>query len=791
MAGTLGIATLETAVDTKGLDKGLKETKNLAEKAVGEVKKGFQTALGFGLADAVQMGVAAVKQFVTDSLDEFQTFEKGAAEVFTLMPGITQDAMDQMKADVLDFGVAVGRQSDEVLPALYQAISAGVPSENVFDFMQVASNAALGGVTDLETAVDGITSVVNAYGSEAISAQQASDVMFTAVRLGKTDFEQLSTSLFNVIPTAASLGVSFTDVSASLAALTAQGTPTSVATTQLRAAFVEASKSGSKLDEALRALHGKGFADLIKSGMTSTEVFLSLRQSTPEQEFRDLFSSVEASNAVLGLTNDTALGIIDTFGTMEGAIGATDAAAATMADTMEHLRDRVEATDEAVKIHTGGLLGPVKKAYFEWRLGMNEVTLAQFALSDALENGTISQERYNEIMRQFNRGQIDAEGITRSLTGTTEKQSKATEIATDDMAAWYGAAATAVTVMTELNDTTNNSEAVIRLAGRQVLELGGSFQMTSQEAEDLAYATGELTGHEEAMADASQTVKERLDAQAEAAELAAEQADILAEALAATEARIGGYFNAALPAVEQTGTLAEEMFNMGQNADLSAEELIILAAATGNYTAEQLEAALKTALMKENINQLVTAIQNGTTSAEGAVAALKLLETGQADTAAEAINLATEAANVNTELDGISGSAIDAATNLNAIPSEIGVHIAITSDPIPDLPNYPGGGQQPQAFASGGWTGSGGGIVHPQELVIPADVLRGGINDMMSFAQRHVPNGVMGAGGSGLTISVDARGSTNAGETEAAVRRGVQAALREAGRRADIISRNL
>ena len=88
----------------------------------------------------------------------------------------------------------------EVLPALYQAISAGVPSDNVFDFLETANKAAVGGITDLSTSVDGITSVVNAYGSDVISAAEASDLMFTAVKEGKTDFGQLSDSLFQVIP---------------------------------------------------------------------------------------------------------------------------------------------------------------------------------------------------------------------------------------------------------------------------------------------------------------------------------------------------------------------------------------------------------------------------------------------------------------------------------------------------------------------------------------------------------------------------------------------------------------
>ena len=92
--------------------------------------------------------------------------------------------------------------------------------------MRIASEAAIGGVTSLETAVDGITSVVNAYGEEAIGAQEASDLMFTAVKLGKTDFESLSAALFNIVPTAASMGVKFEEIAAAMAVMTAQGVPT-------------------------------------------------------------------------------------------------------------------------------------------------------------------------------------------------------------------------------------------------------------------------------------------------------------------------------------------------------------------------------------------------------------------------------------------------------------------------------------------------------------------------------------------------------------------------------------
>lgn len=354
MATQLTLATLlvKLQADVDDYNRKMKRSGKEADIFAKNIEGAGKKVTAFA-AGAMVTASAAVAEFTRQSIAEFNTFEAGMAEVFTLMPGKSQAAYDAMSDDVRAFSVEVGRQTDEVIPALYQAISAGVPPDNVFEFMQVASDAAMGGVTDLETAVDGITSVVNAYGDEIIGAAEASDVMFTAVRMGKTNFEELSNALFNVIPAAASLGVSFNDVAADLAALTAQGTPTSVATTQLRQAFVEASKEGSVLSAAIQELTGKSFTQLIAGGKTSSEIFGMLRDSMPEEDFRNLFSSVEAMNAALGLTTPTAESVIGSFGTMEDNMGSTAAAAETMSETGVRAMEEFSAAVEGLKLAIG------------------------------------------------------------------------------------------------------------------------------------------------------------------------------------------------------------------------------------------------------------------------------------------------------------------------------------------------------------------------------------------------------------------------------------------------------
>ena len=215
--------------------------------------------------------------------------------------------------------------TDDAIPALYSAISAGIPRENALEFLEVATKAAVGGVTDLETAVDGITTVMNSFGDAAGDATAVSDQMFTAVRLGKTTFEELSSSVFNVAPLAAAAGVGFDEITAGLARLTAQGVPTAVATTQLRAAIqslAAPSEGGKKVLDEL----GLSFdaTTLAEEGLEGA--FNKLYDATGGniEQLKAVIGSVEGVQAVLGLTGPNAEAFASALDEVRNSTGATD-----------------------------------------------------------------------------------------------------------------------------------------------------------------------------------------------------------------------------------------------------------------------------------------------------------------------------------------------------------------------------------------------------------------------------------------------------------------------------------
>ena len=317
---------------------------------------------------AAVFSTAKIVNFGLECANAANVFETGMKEVYTLLPNISGDALGRMSQDVKKFSIDMGVLPEKTVPALYQALSAGIPKGNVFDFMEEANKAAIGGVTSVETAVDGLSSIMNAYGQDAIDVGKASDIMFTTIKLGKTTFDELAGNLYNVLPTAVGAGVAFEDISASLAAMTAQGIPTGVATTQLRQAIVELSKSGTETDEVFQSLAGKGFKQFIAEGRTMQEAFIILEDHAIDTGvgINDLFGSVEAGNAVLSLTGQGSEKFTAAMDEMQIAAGATDEAFATMEDSMGRKLEKMEAAWEVTKINLGNIVVDALLPVFEF-----------------------------------------------------------------------------------------------------------------------------------------------------------------------------------------------------------------------------------------------------------------------------------------------------------------------------------------------------------------------------------------------------------------------------------------
>jgi TP901 family phage tail tape measure protein len=206
-----------------------------------------------GITLPINAAIGSVKAFGRQSqlavLDAAK-FQTSLSEVATL--GVRD--MGRLRSGVLQVSSSIGENLQTATRGAYQALSAGIPEENVIDFLRTSAQAAVAGVTDTATSVDALSTVINAYGLRADEASRISDQFFQIIKLGKTTFPELAQAIGTVLPTAAAVGVDFAEVGGALALMTQKGINTNEAVTALNALLLQLLSPAGEAKEAIGAI---------------------------------------------------------------------------------------------------------------------------------------------------------------------------------------------------------------------------------------------------------------------------------------------------------------------------------------------------------------------------------------------------------------------------------------------------------------------------------------------------------------------------------------------------------
>lgn len=325
-----------TKLDTSGVTQGISSMTVAAGNLISDFAKSAGSQLAGIAKSAVSIGSA---------------FETSLAKVTTIADTSklsTQQLSDQITAMSSKMGVA----ASDIAEATYQAISAGQDTSNAVAFAGQASKLAAAGFTSSSSAVDILTTALNAYGMSADQATHVSDVLLTTQNLGKTSVDELSASMGKVIPLAAAYGVSVENLSSGLAVMTANGIATAEATTYTKSMLNELGDSGSTVGKILQKQTGKSFAQLNAEGKSLGDVLQILYNSVGGNStaFAGLWSSVEAGTGALSLASGGADKFNSVLAQMQDSAGATEAAYETMTDTFQHKVESLQTLAENLGI---------------------------------------------------------------------------------------------------------------------------------------------------------------------------------------------------------------------------------------------------------------------------------------------------------------------------------------------------------------------------------------------------------------------------------------------------------
>jgi TP901 family phage tail tape measure protein len=356
------VLNVEIIGKIKGLEDSLAEAGKKLESFGKQTEKIGKNLSTFVTAPLVLLGGVAVNQF--------SNIEKGLREVNTLF-GLTGEAAKENLGDLAviakEASKELGILQSDVVPGLYNSISAGVPKENALDFIKVAGKAAIGGVTDLNTSVDGLTSILNAFQIEFSEAGKVADSVFAAVQGGKTTFEEIAASIFQVAPAAAAAKVPLEEVNAAIATLTAGGTPTRVATTQIRAALTGLQRPSEELDSIFQKLGFQNAQLAIESkGLVFALDAVKSATGGNNGQLQQLLGSVEAVAAANVLAGTGAAKFAQEMERQANAAGAANQAFEEVDQSFARSIERTKVLISNISIGIGEKLAPAVRKLNEF-----------------------------------------------------------------------------------------------------------------------------------------------------------------------------------------------------------------------------------------------------------------------------------------------------------------------------------------------------------------------------------------------------------------------------------------
>jgi|GEM_PF-1439474 len=368
---------LKKAIDesNKKLDDFSKKTKD-ANELFGKVAKQATIAT----TAIAALGVAAAKLAID--------FNQGFGAVQTLIPGATE-RIKELQKNVLELSPAVGKTTKDLTDGLYEVISAFGDTADSAKNLELAAKGATAGGATTKDAIALLSAVTKAYGDTTNAAQKkVSDLAFTTVKLGQTNFPELAASMQRVTSMSKTLGVSQEEMFAVFSSGTGVIGGAAEVATKLSAVYTELQKPQDRLQEAFEKLG-------VATGSELLEKF-------------DGFAG--AMQALKSVAEETGEPISNLFGSAQAgklALYAAGEGAAKFKSDLEAMHDALGATEQAFNDATVG--GPNK---FGFLLQQARLNLEAFAtkigqeLIPSLQNLLTPAFKFAEVLKNLNEDQL-------------------------------------------------------------------------------------------------------------------------------------------------------------------------------------------------------------------------------------------------------------------------------------------------------------------------------------------------------------------------------------------------
>lgn len=644
-----------TSIDQYGkrVKEAARETGEFSEKA----QIGVEQLAAALAAAGIAKGAKEIAEALWDCSVAAEGFEKTVAKISTIAD-TSSVSLDDIRAKVLELSGDSGKAASSISEAVYQAISSGAETSKAAGTVEKANKLAVGGFTAVETAVDVLTTSLNAYKLQASETEKISDILITTQKKGKTTVDELAQSVGKVIPLAAAYNVQMDNLGTAYAVLTANGIATAEATTYTKSMLRELGDSGSQVAKILKEKTGKSFAELSKEGRSIGDVLAVLGDSVggSSTAFNELWSSAEAGVGALSLFNSGADRFNSVLEEMQNSAGATEAAYQKMANTTEFAHQRMANASDNLRIVIGEQLNPALKDLYNsgadafiWAtdfveqnpwivgaisavtVGVGTLTVGLTLAANATNIAAAAQAALNAVMSAnpyflatagltalvaavaaYSLATGSAGNETKKLTKSLKESKAAYEELTAEMEAENANISSSVKALKALMEAENKSaaqkEALIRMVDQlneAIPELGLAYDAATDSinmtGDALERMTQDMADQDEHSAQVERLSELYTEQQAITDQLAETQEKLDTAMANAQWDSFGGAMN---EAATQVSVLQGNVESLTAAQEDATAQITALEEAVGAYSQQQTEAVVPTQEMEDRIAAL-------------------------------------------------------------------------------------------------------------------------------------------------------------------------------------------
>lgn len=280
-------------------------------------------------------------QMIQGARDALQ-FEKSIAQINTVLDDSEQlgsNAANQFR----EFSATFGTSSQKQAEAYNDIVQSGIQGTvRRLDLLTASNEAAVAGFADLSQVTKLLSTSTTAYSKQGLSAAEASDVLFAAVRDGVITIDQFAHSLGTVTPLGQAAGVSFSDLAGTIAFTTKSGIQADTAIVGLRqilssviAPTKEAAEKAKNLGLQFNvaAIKSKGFLEFLLDVTNKTK--------GNSQDLSKLFGDIRALVPILNIASGNTKDFAEVLKRSAQSAGSASRAFNIVADSADFKLDQL------------------------------------------------------------------------------------------------------------------------------------------------------------------------------------------------------------------------------------------------------------------------------------------------------------------------------------------------------------------------------------------------------------------------------------------------------------------